>query len=123
MNRIEEAKERYNNLTKKSKQILEEYHLKGWIFKKVCEDIRSHLDGVVTGVLGEMMKDESVTIHSLFIEDDGAYTKAILKWKDGKVTEVAARGRRSSVSFIITPKGSQGIFFTKTNRILIPLRA
>ncbi|WP_413440493.1 hypothetical protein [Synechococcus sp. MIT S1220] len=35
----------------------------------------------------------------------------------------AARGRRSSVSFIITPKGSQGIYFTKTNRILIPLRA
>ena len=60
-----DPKEMYTLLPDKSKDALSNYQLKGFILKQVSSDIVPYLDGVLSGLVGEVHEDESVTVFKL----------------------------------------------------------
>jgi hypothetical protein len=116
-------KELYFSLPKKSRDVLNTYHLKGLILKQVSEDILPQLDGVVSGVVGETHKDNSVTISTLINDADGSSVKPFLKWTEGEVTVIKSAGRRTKVTYVIPEGRSQGVFIDRNNRVYLPLRS
>ena len=112
----------YNKLPQTTKDCLSEYTMKGWILKKVSEDMKPHLDGVLNGMLAEVHPDESVTIFKLKIAEKGSTIVPFLKWKDDKIqTLTPARGRGTGIEYVVPAGRSQGVFVTKNNRILVGL--
>ncbi len=118
-----DPRELYFQLDDKKKQILNDYTLRGDIFKQVSIDISEHLEGVCKGVLGEVNEDDSVTVYQLSYDKDKMSVKRFLKWKNGEVNELTHGGRGLGVSYIIPDGRDQGVYLTRTNQTLIALRA
>jgi hypothetical protein len=116
-------KELYFQLSSKSKDVLNNYILKGDIFKKVSIDINEHLVGVCKGVLGEVNEDDSVTVYQLSYNKDKMSVKRFLQWKNGEIKELTHGGRGIGVSYVIPDERDQGVYLTRTNQTLIALRA
>ena len=118
-----EPKELYYSLPKASREILDGYHLKGLILKRVAADIQDNLDGVLSGLVAETHEDESVTVYSLDIEEKGDFIRPLLKWDDGEVKMMTRKGRRASASYVVPEGKGLGVYMDKNNRVLVPLRA
>ena len=118
-----EPRELYYSLSKASREVLDEFHLKGLLLKKVSADIQEHLDGVLSGLVAETHEDESVTVYSLDIEEKGDFIRPLLKWDHGEVKMMSKKGRRASASYVVPEGKGLGVYLDKKDRVFVPLRA
>ena len=117
-------REKYHALPDKTKQVLDDYSLKGYILKQVTTDIEEHLDGVTDALLGEVHDDESVTVYQLHLGSEQDTISPFLKWKNHKVEEVTTQqGRKPSVEYVMSRDKGQGLFVDKNARVFVPMRA
>ena len=104
----------------KTQDTLNSYVLKGYVLKQVSETLQDYVDGELDGLAGEVLEDDSVVIYRLRRDDLKVSARPFLTWAEGKVE------RRSGRSVGVTyerPEGrSQGLFVTKSLKILVPLR-
>ena len=106
----------------KRQQILSQYVMKGILFKAAGEslDKQGLLDGVLCGLAGETLEDETVNIFQI---KRGAQSTTVSPWKVWKAGEVEdLDGGNFSVEFVVPEGRSQGVFVSKRNRVLVPLR-
>ena len=99
---------------------MENYVLKGRLLKQVSIEISPHLDGVVDGLVAEVLPDDSVKVYRL---DRGEEIKAIpfLQWADGQVKQ-SASNKSLTIEYVLPAGRSKGIFMTESNQIMVPLQ-
>ena len=99
---------------------LNSYVLKGFILKKASETLEEYVDGELDGLAGEVLEDDSVVIYRLTRDDMDVKARPFLTWSEGKVER--RPGRSVGVSYERAEGRSQGLFVTKSLKILVPLR-
>ena len=110
--------------TAKQQKVLDNYVLKGMILKRVCSDIENNLDGVLDGICGEVLPDDSVVVYKLDRRGQKVKAGKFLEWKDGVVSEIAKAGRPYEVEYILPEGRSVGLFLNKAaTKVLVALRA
>ena len=95
--------------------------MKGFVFKKVSEDIQPFLPGVIDGLLGELVTEENVISYKLD-RTKGAKAIPFLQWRAGEVS-LRMDSRGMNLDYVVPPGKSREVFMSKTNKILVPLMA
>jgi len=113
-------KEQNNKTYAIHKNKLDGYQMQGFLLKKVSEDIKESVAGVLEGIVVETYEDGEVFVFKL---DDSVEDKVSLKpwmrWKEGVFSEL--KGRKLSAEPCVPPGKSKGVFVMKTGRIAVPL--
>ena len=79
--------------------------------------------GVLEGLAAEVLEDDSTIIYKLVRNDMEVKAKPFLSWSNGEIINAKVRHRAIQVTYQL-PKGrNQGLFVSKSIKILVPLRA
>ena len=102
-----------------------DFVLKGFILKSVSQGISDKLDGILKGVIAEVVEHEDET-HSanIFLLDrstDEVMATPYVKWTEEGVTEM--EGEPFCVRYEVPPNRSRGLFVSEDNRVFSPLVA
>jgi len=100
---------------------LASYQLKGRVLKQVAKDIENWIDGLVCGVAGAVLEDDSCVIYNMDRKKKPMIATPRLSWMDRKVKEL--QGEAVEISYVLPKDRSVGVLvYQDAEKILIPLR-
>lgn len=102
-----------------------DFVLKGFILKSISQGISDKLDGILKGVIAEVVEHEDET-HSanIFLLDrsgEEVMASPFMTWTERGVTEI--EGEPFCVRYLVPPNRSRGLFVSEDNRVFSPLSA
>ena len=106
----------------KRDEVLANYKMKGFLFKDAGTALEKggHLDGILCGLACETLEDETLNIFQI---KRGKRETTVSPWKHWKPDAIEdLDGGSFSVEWVVPEGRSQGLYVSKRNRVLVPLR-